>query len=82
MTTYGVHEAKTKLSQLLADVAAGGTVQIANRGKTVAELVPVTEPADGDVLAARTGFLPAATVPDDFDTMGADVIADMFEDPA
>lgn len=82
MATYGVHVAKTKFSKLLADVEAGGTVQIANRGKVVAELVPVTDPVDGDVLAARTGFLPAATVPADFDTMGADVIADMFEGTA
>ena len=42
MTTssVGVHEAKTHLSRLLARVAAGERIEITNRGKAVALLVP------------------------------------------
>ncbi|NNM73443.1 type II toxin-antitoxin system Phd/YefM family antitoxin [Enterovirga aerilata] len=36
-----VHEAKTHLSRLLAEVEAGGTVIITRRGKPVARLGPV-----------------------------------------
>ena len=39
MTTVNVHEAKTNLSRLLAQVEAGEEVVIARRGKPVARLV-------------------------------------------
>jgi len=35
-----VHEAKTRLSQLLAEVEAGGEIIVARNGKPVAKLVP------------------------------------------
>jgi prevent-host-death family protein len=38
-TTVNVHEAKTRLSELLAEVEAGGDVVIARRGQPVARLV-------------------------------------------
>ncbi|MGI9053056.1 MAG: type II toxin-antitoxin system Phd/YefM family antitoxin [Ilumatobacteraceae bacterium] len=38
-TTVNVHEAKTQLSKLLAEVEAGDDVVIARRGKPVARLV-------------------------------------------
>ncbi|MDB5559415.1 MAG: prevent-host-death family protein [Enterovirga sp.] len=37
-----VHEAKTHLSRLLAEVEAGGTVIITRRGKPVAKLEPLS----------------------------------------
>jgi prevent-host-death family protein len=40
MTTVNVHEAKTRLSQLLAEAEAGGEVVIARNGRPVARLVP------------------------------------------
>ena len=40
MTTVNVHEAKTQLSRLLAQVEAGEEVVIARNGKPVARLVP------------------------------------------
>ncbi|GAB5520934.1 MAG: hypothetical protein RhofKO_31850 [Rhodothermales bacterium] len=46
--TVGVHEAKTKLSDLLRQVEAGATVVITRRGEPVAELrgaVPPERPA-------------------------------------
>ncbi len=39
MTMVNVHEAKTRLSQLLAQVEAGEEVVIARRGEPVARLV-------------------------------------------
>ena len=41
MTTYTVHQAKTNLSKLLAEVEGGGEVIIARNDKPVARLVPV-----------------------------------------
>ena len=43
MTTVNVHEAKTNLSRLLAEVEKGAEVTIARAGKPVARLVPVQE---------------------------------------
>lgn len=38
--SVGVHEAKTQLSRLLLRVAAGEQIEITNRGRAVALLVP------------------------------------------
>ena len=76
MTTVNVHEAKTHLSQLLDRAARGETITIAKAGKPVARLVPV------EVVPAaqrRLGFLTGRfRVPDDFDRMGEEQIADQF----
>ena len=40
MTAVNVHEAKTHLSRLLAQVEAGEEITIARNGKPVARLVP------------------------------------------
>ncbi|MGY6498117.1 MAG: type II toxin-antitoxin system Phd/YefM family antitoxin [Microcella sp.] len=56
-----VHEAKTRMSELLARVEAGDEVIIARAGHPVASLVPVAEPA-----ARELGFLDGFTVPHDF----------------
>lgn len=42
MSTYNVHEAKTHLSKLIEAVQRGETVTIANAGKPVAMLGPLT----------------------------------------
>ena len=39
MTSVGMHEAKTRLSELVAEVEAGGEVIITRRGRPVARLV-------------------------------------------
>ena len=39
MKTVNVHEAKTRLSQLIAEVEAGGEVVIARNGRPVVRLV-------------------------------------------
>lgn len=43
-TTVNIHEAKTHLSRLLANVAAGDEVIIARNGEPVARLVSVNVP--------------------------------------
>jgi prevent-host-death family protein len=43
-TTVNVHEAKTQLSKLLADVEQGDEVVIARRGKPIARIVRYDHP--------------------------------------
>jgi prevent-host-death family protein len=38
--SVGVHQAKTQLSRLLDEVARGDEIEITNRGRVVARLVP------------------------------------------
>lgn len=73
-TVVNVHEAKTHLSRLLEEVAAGAEVVIAKAGKPVARLVPikpVTRPKSLGLLRGRI------TVPDDFNApLSPDVLAE------
>jgi prevent-host-death family protein len=63
-TIVNVHQAKTHLSRLLDEVAAGAEVIIAKAGKPVARLVPL-EPV---VRKKKLGLLQGRiSVPDDFD---------------
>ena len=43
MQQFNVHEAKTHFSKLLALVASGEEVVIANAGRPVAKVVPITQ---------------------------------------
>lgn len=75
MTIVNIHEAKTQLSRLLEAVADGEPVTIARAGKPVAKLVRF----DADDSELRLGFLAGrGTVPDDFDELAADQIAELF----
>lgn len=56
MTTVGVHEAKTRLSQLLRDVERGEEVVVTRGGKPVARIVPVA-PSREPKPIARFGVL-------------------------
>ena len=73
-TIVNVHQAKTHLSRLLDEVAAGAEVVIAKAGRPVARLVPL-EPV---VRRKRFGLLKGRIdVPDDFDApLTPDVLAD------
>lgn len=64
MQEVNIHEAKTRLSQLLEQVAAGEEIIIARYGKPVARLSPITR-----ALHPRRGGRDAGavSVPDDFD---------------
>ena len=61
--SVGVHEAKTHLSRLLEDVAAGEEVVITRRGEEVARLVPARSRRVRRLGTDRGRFV----VPDDFD---------------
>jgi prevent-host-death family protein len=84
MTTVNIHEAKTNLSRLVDRVARGETITIARAGRPVALLTPLAVIPAGQ---RRLGFLRsgyeapgASQVPDDFDRVAEDEIADLFED--
>jgi prevent-host-death family protein len=73
--SVGVHEAKTHLSRLLEEVAAGQEVVITRRGEAIATLVPVSTPARRRLGIDRGRFL----VPDDFDAPLPDEVLAAFE---
>jgi prevent-host-death family protein len=73
--SVGVHEAKTHLSRLLEDVAAGEEVVITRRGEEVATLVPVRRSSARQFGTDRGRFV----VPDDFDAPLPDELLDVFE---
>lgn len=68
-----IHEAKTHLSRLVDQAAAGREIVIAKAGKPMARLVPIEAP----VKPKRFGLLKGRfTVPDDFDApLPAEVLA-------
>ena len=55
MATVNVHEAKTHLSRLLAQVEAGEEVIIARNGTPVARMVPARETGRPHPTYLRTG---------------------------
>lgn len=74
--TVNIHEAKTHLSRLVERAANGEEVIIAKAGKPMVKLVPVGEVSRPK---RRIGFMKGQIkVPDDFDRMFEDEIAEMF----
>lgn len=81
MPTVNIHEAKTHLSRLVERAARGETFVIAKAGRPMVKLVPIglTEATQHK----RLGFLEGVfKVPDDFDRMGGEEIASLFNGPA
>lgn len=78
MKTFNIHEAKTHLSRLIEMAVKGEPFIIAKSGKPMVKVEAYEKP----MVSAknRIGFLKGQiTVPDDFDRMFAEEIADMFE---
>ncbi len=77
METVNIHDAKTRLSQLIADAVKGKSFIIAKAGKPLVKVERIAEP---DVPAQRRiGFMVGqGRVPDDFDTMFQKEIEEMF----
>ncbi|WP_426239666.1 type II toxin-antitoxin system Phd/YefM family antitoxin [Pararhizobium sp. DWP1-1-3] len=77
METVTIHEAKTHLSRLMEKVSKGESFIIAKAGKPIGKLVPLDEAEMPK--KRRIGFMDGEiTVPDDFDTMMAEDIEEMF----
>jgi prevent-host-death family protein len=76
MRTVNIHAAKTHLSRLVEDAAAGEEIIIAKSGKPVARLCPLAEPPRRRQLGILNGQF---EIPDDFDTMFEDEIRELFE---
>ena len=76
MRTINIHEAKTQLSRLVDQAAAGEPFVIAKSGKPMVKVVPLDAPK----VKRRIGFMVGEIqVPDDFDRMGEEEIARLFE---
>ena len=76
MTSVGIHQAKTHLSELLRRVATGEEIVIMRGNEPVARLVPVQPPAGRRQLAMDKGLY---SVPDDFDAPLPDDVLAAFE---
>ncbi|TDR94762.1 type II toxin-antitoxin system Phd/YefM family antitoxin [Enterovirga rhinocerotis] len=78
MRSYNVHHAKTHLSRLIEEAARGDAFVIAKAGKPMVKVVALDAPSDAAQMK-RFGFMAGEIeVPDDFDTMGTDEIAQLF----
>jgi prevent-host-death family protein len=77
MQTVNIHEAKTHLSRLIERASKGESFIIAKAGKPMVRVVPIEpEPVH---KPQRLGFMRGkGKIPDDFDTMYAKEIEDMF----
>ena len=78
MQIVNIHAAKTQLSRLVDEAAAGAEIIIARAGKPVAKLVPLTPPQPQRKLGLLAGRL---TIPADFDAPLPDVVLKDFEGP-
>jgi prevent-host-death family protein len=86
MKTVSIQEAEENLSQLVEQAANGEPFVIARAGKPLVTVVAVSEAVNETTEAAaappkrrRLGFLKGQiSVPDDFDTVFAKEIEDMF----
>ncbi len=77
MESVNIHEAKTRLSQLIARAQQGEGFIIAKAGKPMVRVTPIDSPAPEQ--QKRLGFLAGEfRVPDDFDRMAEQEIASMF----
>jgi prevent-host-death family protein len=74
-TIINIHEAKTHLSRIVEDVAAGSEVIIAKAGRPVARLVPLERAENTKALGLLRGRF---NVPDDFDDPLPPELVDAF----
>ncbi len=77
MRRVNIHEAKTHLSRLVEQAAAGEPFIIAKSGKPIVKVTAIDAP--GRAERNRIGFLRGEIhVPDDFDEIGRPEIERMF----
>jgi prevent-host-death family protein len=81
MQTYNIHEAKTQLSKLVEMAARGESFMIAKAGKPMVKVIALDTPESSQMR--RFGFMAGQIkVSDDFNTMGASEIQELFEGDA
>jgi prevent-host-death family protein len=81
MLTINIHDAKTQLSKLVEQAAQGESFIIAKAGKPMVKVIPLGKGETG--AASRLGFMAGEiAIPDDFDQMGNEQIAAIFEGKA
>jgi prevent-host-death family protein len=71
MAQVGMHEAKTKLSQLVERAEAGEDIVIARNGKPVVRLVAI--PRNRGIAAAYGALRGEIEIADDFDELPDDI---------
>ena len=76
MNMVNIHEAKSRLSELLRRVAAGEEVVIARAGKPVARLLPFDTPPAPRVPGTAKGLI---SIGDDFDEPLPEGVLEEFE---
>ncbi|MGL6133623.1 MAG: type II toxin-antitoxin system Phd/YefM family antitoxin [Prochlorococcaceae cyanobacterium] len=80
MRQVNMHEAKTHLSRLVEEAAAGEAFVICKAGRPMVRVTSLDEASSAPPQRTRLGLLRGqCAVPDDFDRMAADEIADLFE---
>ncbi|PWR24077.1 type II toxin-antitoxin system prevent-host-death family antitoxin [Zavarzinia compransoris] len=78
MRMVNIHDAKTHLSRLVEQAAKGESFIIAKAGRPMVKVVPLEAPIPA--VPRRLGFLAGQfEVPADFDTIGEDDIAALFD---
>ena len=78
MQMINIHKAKTHLSRLVEEAAQGKSFIIAKAGKPMVKVTPLS----GEELEGfeKLGFMGGEiSVPDDFDSLGAAKIRQLFE---
>lgn len=80
MRQVNMHEAKTHLSRLVEEAAAGESFVICKAGRPMVRVTALDDPSYAPPPQRRLGLLQGqCEVPDDFDRMAAGEIADLFE---
>ena len=75
-----MHQAKTHLSRLVDEAAAGESFLICKAGKPMVRVVPLDQTELPTPTRRRLGLLEGqCSVPDDFDQLGAEELANLFE---
>jgi len=80
MRHVNMHEAKTHLSRLVEEAAAGDSFLICKAGKPMVRVTSIDKSDAPRAAPRRLGLLEGhCSVPDDFDRCGSEAISDLFE---